>query len=89
MAQIFSTSSHPYYPQDANIPGYLPNTSSLSDLSYRFAGLLGLTVLTAVLLATSLNPKLSRTEKSILGWFVLCTSLPKPSSSHTLVCELD
>lgn len=63
---------HPYYPQDAHIPGYTPNTSSLNELLVRFAGLLSITILTALWLATRLNPKLSVAEKFVLGWFVLC-----------------
>lgn len=65
-------SRHPYYPQDAHIQGYVPNTSSLGELAVQFAGLLTLTVVTAVWLATRLNPRLSLAERSVLGWFVLC-----------------
>lgn len=72
MAQLFVVAPHPYYPQDAHIPGYAPNTSSLNELLVRFASLLSITILTALVLASRLNPKLSVTEKFIVGWFVLC-----------------
>lgn len=72
MAHLFGTSAHPYYPQDADISGYAANISSAGELIYRFAAILGLTVLTAVLAATSFNPKLTRSEKSVLAWFVVC-----------------
>lgn len=70
-AKMFA-SPHPYYPRSARIQGYAPNTLSLGDLAIRFAGLLTITIVTAVWLARRLNPRLSLAEKSVLGWFVLC-----------------
>lgn len=72
MAQVFVVSPHPYYPQDAQIPEYAPNTSSLSELLVRFGGVLSITISTALWLAARLNPRLSLADKLLLGWFVLC-----------------
>lgn len=72
MAQTFSVPAHPYYPQDAEIPDYAPNASSVTELMVRFGSLLGITIFTAVSVATRFNPKLRLLEKFVLGWFVLC-----------------
>ncbi|KAF3770513.1 Emopamil-binding protein [Cryphonectria parasitica EP155] len=75
MAQVFGIPPHPYYPQDAHIPNYVPNTSSLIELLVRLASLLSITVFTALWLATRFNPRLSLVDKTVFGWFVLCGSL--------------
>lgn len=72
MAQAFAYGSHPYDPQNAHIPGYAPNTSSLSELLVRSGGILSVSIITAVWLATRFNPRLSLADKSVLSWFLLC-----------------
>ncbi|KAJ4392127.1 hypothetical protein N0V93_005749 [Gnomoniopsis smithogilvyi] len=72
MAQPPSSSPHPYYPENARIPGYVPNSSSVSELIIRFGSGLSITIITAVWLATRFNPRLSRADRSVLAWFVLC-----------------
>lgn len=72
MVQTFVVAPHPYYPQNVHIPGYVPNTSSLGELLVRFGGILSITVITALWLATTSNPRLARADKAVLSWFVLC-----------------
>lgn len=74
MAQTFSVPTHPYYPQDADIPDYVPNSGSVVELMLRFGSLLSITILTALWIATRFNPKLVLSDKLVLGWFVLCKS---------------
>ncbi|ROW12487.1 hypothetical protein VMCG_00719 [Cytospora schulzeri] len=73
--QTLAVPPHPYHPQDADIPDYIPNASSVAELMVRFGSLLGITILTAVWIATKFNPKLKLSDKSVLGWFVLCGTL--------------
>lgn len=70
--QTFSIPTHPYYPQDAYIPDYVPNTSSLVELMIQFGSLLAITIFTALWFATKLNPRLTLVDKFVLGWFTLC-----------------
>lgn len=74
MAQTFSVPSHPYYPLDADIADYVPNAGSVVELMVRFGSLLGITIFTALWVATQHNPKLRLSDKLIFGWFVLCES---------------
>lgn len=75
IAQTLTQPAHPYYPQDAEIPGYIPNASSVTELMVRFGSLLGIAILTAIWIASRFNPKLRLPEKFVLGWFVLCGTL--------------
>lgn len=72
MTQTFGIEPHPYYPEDAYIPGYVPNESALGELLLRSGAVLSITIITAVWLATSFNRRLSLADKFIFGWFVLC-----------------
>ncbi|KAK2604320.1 hypothetical protein N8I77_007262 [Diaporthe amygdali] len=75
MVQTFSEPAHPYFPSNADIPHYIPNASSLNELLVRFVSLLGITIFTALWLATRFNSRMRPSEKFVLGWFVLCGSL--------------
>lgn len=72
MAQQSALPPHPYYPENAHIPGYVPNTSSLTELLVRSGSILSITIITAVWLATRFNPRLSLADRFVLGWFVQC-----------------
>lgn len=74
MVQTFSVPGHPYFPPDADIPHYIPNASSVQELLVRFASLLGITIFTALWLATRFNPQMRLSEKFVFGWFILCKS---------------
>ncbi|KUI60758.1 3-beta-hydroxysteroid-Delta(8),Delta(7)-isomerase [Cytospora mali] len=75
MAQTFSISEHPYYPQYAEIPDYVPNTSSVIELMMRFGCFLTITIVTALWIATRFNANLRLFDKLVFGWFVLCGTL--------------
>lgn len=88
MVQTFSVPGHPYFPPDADIPHYIPNASSLNELLVRFASLLSITIFTALWLATRFNSRLTRGDKFVLGWFVLCESFalfPIPERQPALI----
>ncbi|KAJ0108690.1 hypothetical protein J7T55_015124 [Diaporthe amygdali] len=58
-----------------DIPHYIPNASSLNELLVRFVSLLGITISTALWLATRFKSHMRPFDKIVLGWFVLCGSL--------------
>lgn len=73
--------NHPYYPVDAQIPGYSPNGTSLLTLlasgAAASAALLGVT-----LVGISLTrPNLRKADRVAILWFVLCM---KDLASHDL-----
>ena len=63
--------AHPYYPLDAQIPGYSPNESSLlailATAAAASAALLGTT-----LAVSFIRPNLSKPDRFAILWFVLC-----------------
>lgn len=70
--QTFAVPTHPYYPLNARIPDYVPNINTITQLSVQFASLLALTIFTALWLATRWNPRLTKGDQVITGWYVLC-----------------
>ncbi|RJE24399.1 EBP domain protein [Aspergillus sclerotialis] len=66
--------THPYYPLDAQIPGYSPNESPLLTIlataAAASAALLGIT-----LAISFLRPNLSKADRFAILWFVLSGSL--------------
>ncbi|CAN8096462.1 unnamed protein product [Discula destructiva] len=74
MSQIpdFVAAPHPYYPEDAYIANYVPNTSSLSELIVPPIGILSITIVTALWLAKRFNTRLKLADSLVLAWFVLC-----------------
>lgn len=72
MAQAFADASHPYFPQNAQIPTYVPNTSSLGELLVRSGSILSVTIITAVWVACRFSPRLPLADKFVYGWFILC-----------------
>lgn len=87
MARNYVTAPHPYFPEDLHIPGYTPNTSSLSELATRFVSILAITIITAVWLAKRFTPNLTLGETFTLAWFVLCKCLGC-SNSPQLSCAI-
>ena len=65
---------HPFYPPEINLAGYLANDWNVPTLLAYFAlgcvGILG----TTHLVAGQVNPKLSRADRGLVLWFVLCKS---------------
>lgn len=71
-AEAFVVAPHPYYPEDVHIAGYVPNTSSLTELVVQAASILVVTIFTAGGLAKWFNPRLTVADSLVLNWFVLC-----------------
>ncbi|ROV95054.1 hypothetical protein VPNG_09478 [Cytospora leucostoma] len=67
MGQTNSVQAHSYYPRDAYIPDYVANVSSVPQLMASFGGLLGITISTALWVATRFNPRLGLTDKLVFG----------------------
>ncbi|KAF5349526.1 hypothetical protein D9756_008998 [Leucocoprinus leucothites] len=62
---------HPYYPTNLTLPGYIPNSRSVTELIG--AWLVALSIITVVTFAwLSPNNKLTLTERLITLWFVTC-----------------
>lgn len=77
---------HPYFPQDAVVPGYAPNNTPLPVILAAFGAIVGAFVLGSVTLAKWSNPALKRAEQLTIGWFALCGCLlraPKPPFTPT------
>jgi cholestenol Delta-isomerase len=70
--------SHPYYPLDLELEGYLPNEWSPVIL------VAGLTKIIAILFyltywtARRWNPSLAATDIGVVMWFILCETLKYP-----------
>ncbi|RUS24132.1 Emopamil binding protein-domain-containing protein [Jimgerdemannia flammicorona] len=72
-----SVSQHPYYPQELDLPHYVPNTLSLLNLLSGFGGVMSiLWISTWFLGGASPYVRASATsERFILMWFVMCGCL--------------
>ena len=75
-----AAAQHPYYPLDAPIPHFQPNSTPLPVLLGSFAGMLTTVVICSLILARRADRSLGRVDQALVGWFVLCWSL-RPSLS--------
>lgn len=77
--------SHPFYPIDANIVGYLANELSVLKLLAVFGS--GCVVILGLTLALVMrqNPSLPSREKATILWFVLCKF--KPSGARGAIAH--
>jgi cholestenol delta-isomerase len=66
--------SHPYFPQDSAISGYVPNNAPLLAITGAFGGIIAVFLLGCISLARWYNPALKKAEQLAIGWFVLCKS---------------
>ncbi|KAL2201206.1 Emopamil-binding protein [Corynascus similis CBS 632.67] len=64
--------SHPYFPQDAVVPGYTPNSSPLPVILGTFGLLIGVFLSTCVALAKRHSPAIKRADQLTVAWFALC-----------------
>ncbi|OIW33290.1 EBP-domain-containing protein [Coniochaeta ligniaria NRRL 30616] len=64
--------SHPYFPKDALIPNYMPNTASLEVILRGFAGLIVVFIASGLYVAKRINPALQIDELAAVAWFLLC-----------------
>ncbi|KAJ3494037.1 hypothetical protein NLG97_g4337 [Lecanicillium saksenae] len=67
--------SHPYYPLDANLPGYEPNAAALPTVLALFGGITGGVVLLAYSAASRRRPALRSLDCFAAAWFALCAFL--------------
>ena len=66
---------HPFYPIEANVVGYLANEYSVLKLLGLFAAGCTAVLGSALAVANTYNPTLSRGDKASILWFVLCESI--------------
>ncbi|KAI6375749.1 hypothetical protein MCOR25_002909 [Pyricularia grisea] len=64
-------SQHPYFPEDAYIPDFVPNDKSLTDLVLPFAGTITCVLAASVILSKRINPGICLTDLCQICWFVL------------------
>ena len=67
-----SMASHPYYPPDLVLPGFMPNDIPVPILITSFAGAAGLVVWITSVLARTIRPGLGKTDLLTAMWFMLC-----------------
>lgn len=67
---------HPYFPRDAAIPHYVPNSTALPVILGAFGALVGAFALGSVALARRHNPALKKGDQLAVGWFALCACGP-------------
>lgn len=67
-----STFSHPYYPSDLLLYNYLPNDDDLSSVAGKFIAMWIVILVSTWYLSTLVSPQLSKLDKSIVLWFILC-----------------
>lgn len=63
---------HPFYPIDANVVGYLANEWSVPKLLGVFFAGCGVELSITLLIVNRFNPRLSKSDKAALLWFVVC-----------------
>lgn len=80
--------SHPYFPRDAAIPHYVPNTTSLGVILLEFAGLIVVFVASGVYVGKRNNPSLRAGPLKAMAWFLLCRSPHVQGNPHPLMCIL-
>jgi hypothetical protein len=69
--------SHPYFPQDAVISNYAPNTASLGAILREFVGLIVVFVASGLYVGKRISPSLRTRELMAMAWFLLCMPLHK------------
>ncbi|KAL2179646.1 Emopamil-binding protein [Thermothelomyces heterothallicus CBS 202.75] len=67
-----SMASHPYYPPDLVLPGFVPNEIHVPVLLASFAGAASLVIWVTSVLARTIRPGISRADLFTAMWFMLC-----------------
>lgn len=70
---------HPYFPVDAVIPGYLPNSTPVAELIVTFGSIVGAVIGLTLWQTTRTAKPVRPIDKFAAAWFALCRS------SHALV----
>ena len=65
---------HPYFPMDAVIPGYLPNTTGVFELIATFGAIVSAVIGLAVWQTTRTRKPVRPIDQFAVGWFALCKS---------------
>jgi cholestenol delta-isomerase len=66
---------HPYFPLDAVIPGYLPNSTGVFELIATFGAIVSVVVGFAVWQTTRTRKPVRPIDQFAVGWFALCAFL--------------
>jgi hypothetical protein len=66
--------SHPYSPQSASVPGYVPNETPIIRLAAAFAAIAGAVIGSALWIASQppFRHWLRKRDVFAIGWFALC-----------------
>ncbi|KAK4137826.1 Emopamil-binding protein [Trichocladium antarcticum] len=67
-----SGQGHPYFPTNAVIANYTPNSTPIPVILVAFGAIIGAFVLGCTALARWHNPTLKHGEQLTIGWFALC-----------------
>lgn len=68
--------NHPYYPRDMEIPNYIPNESSVTEILVIFFGLVGMLLSATWLYASRMQQLKGRTiTKAKICWLVACAAI--------------
>jgi len=65
---------HPYFPMDAVILGYLPNTTGVFELIATFGAIVSAVIGLAVWQTTRTRKPVRPIDQFAVGWFALCKS---------------
>lgn len=65
---------HPYFPLDAVIPDYLPNTTGVFELIATFGAIVSAIIGLAVWQTTRTRKPVRPIDQFAVGWFALCKS---------------
>jgi hypothetical protein len=65
---------HPYFPLDAVIPGYLPNSTGVFELIATFGAIVSAVIGFAVWQTTRTRKPVRPIDQFAVGWFALCKS---------------
>ncbi|TLS27953.1 hypothetical protein PpBr36_00536 [Pyricularia pennisetigena] len=82
---------HPYFPEDASIPDFVPNDKSLTDIVLPFSGTITCVLAASVILSKRYNPGLGLTDLGQICWFVLSylvLNYERVASSNELYAQL-
>jgi cholestenol delta-isomerase len=67
-----SMASHPYFPPDLELPGYMANPTSVPILLALFTAGVGFAFSATVVLARTVQPGISKGKLYTAMWFMLC-----------------
>lgn len=72
MAQTYSK-THPYFPEGVEIFGYAPNATPLPVLLAAFGSTLSIVITGSLLVARTVNRRLTLADQGLFCWFIQST----------------